>query len=84
MVSFRYKALQKDGTISEGALEVGSRGEATRRLNEQGMQVISLTEEKGKKKADAAKADPSKPVRKPTTAPPENRLSSKQLVQFTE
>jgi len=84
MVSFRYKALQKDGTISEGALEVASRGEATRRLNEQGMQVISLTEEKGKKKAVAAKTDPSKPVRKPTTAPPENRLSSKQLVQFTE
>jgi general secretion pathway protein F/type IV pilus assembly protein PilC len=84
MVSFRYKALQKDGTISEGSLEVGSRGEATRRLNEQGMQVINLTEEKGKKKAAAAKTDPSKPVRKPTTAPVENRLSSKQLVQFTE
>ena len=83
MVSFHYKALQKDGSISEGVLEVGSRGEATRRLNEQGMQVIALLEEKGKKKI-TTKVDPSNPARKTPSAPAENNLSSKQLVQFTE
>lgn len=85
MATFRYKVLQKDGSVSEGSLEAGSRGEATRRLNEQGSRVLSMTEEKTKaKKAEKAPASPGKAPRKPAAAPTENRLSSKQLVQFTE
>jgi general secretion pathway protein F/type IV pilus assembly protein PilC len=87
MASFRYKVLKKDGSLAEGSLEAGSRGEATRRLNEQGSRVLSLTEEAVKEKAKKkpAKSDaPDKPVKKSTSAPVENRLSSKQLVQFTE
>lgn len=86
MASFRYKVLQKDGSLSEGSLEASSRGEATRRLNEQGCRILSMTEEKQKveKKKAAKEGTPDKPARKAATAPVENRLSSKQLVQFTE
>lgn len=86
MASFRYKVLQKDGSLSEGHLDAASRGEATRRLNEQGSRVLSLTEEKQKaeKKKAAKESTPDKPAKKAASAPVENRLSSKQLVQFTE
>lgn len=88
MAHFRFKVLQKDGSISEGSVEAESRGQATRKLNEQGSRVLSLTEEKEKKekKKAAAKTAGGAPLpeRKKTTAPVENRLSSKQLVQFTE
>lgn len=87
MAFFRYKVLQKDGTVAEGSLEAGSRGEATRRLNEQGSRILSLTEDKQKskeKKKPVKGAAPDKPVKKAVVAPVENRLSSKQLVQFTE
>lgn len=86
MASFRYKVLQKDGSLSEGHLDASSRGEATRRLNEQGSRVLSLTEEKQKveKKKASKESTPDKPAKKAASAPVENRLSSKQLVQFTE
>ncbi len=86
MATFRYKVLQKDGSVSEGSLEAGSRGEATRRLNEQGSRVLSMTEErtKAKKTEKTAPADPGNASKKSRVAPAENRLSSKQLVQFTE
>lgn len=86
MASFRYKVLQKDGSLSEGSLDAASRGEATRRLNEQGSRVLSMTEEKQKveKKKAVKEGTPDKPAKKATTVPVENRLSSKQLVQFTE
>ncbi len=87
MASFRYKILKKDGSLSEGRLEAGSRGEATRRLNEQGSRVLSLSEEaqkeKAKKKPTKA-GETNQSARKSSSAPAENRLSSKQLVQFTE
>jgi general secretion pathway protein F/type IV pilus assembly protein PilC len=86
MASFRYKVLQKNGSLSEGSLDAACRGEATRRLNEQGCRVLSMTEEKQKveKKKAVKEGTPDKPAKKATTAPVENRLSSKQLVQFTE
>lgn len=86
MSTFRYRALRKDGVVAEDELQAATRGEATRRLAEQGMQVLSLEERKDRKspRKAAAKAGASekKPVRK--IAPGENRLSSKQLIQFTE
>lgn len=86
MASFRYKVLQKDGSLSEGILEAPSRGVATRALNEKGWQVLSMSEEKekaGKKKA-VKEVSTGQPVKNSSSAPIENRLSSKQLVQFTE
>ncbi len=91
MANFRYKILKKDGTVEEGVANAANRGEATRRLNEQGSRVLSLYEEAESKKGREAKnvkegggekAIQSKGKR--PLAPSENRLSSKQLVQFTE
>jgi type II secretory pathway component PulF len=85
MSTFRFKALQKDGNVSNGTLEASTRGEAMRRLNEKGMQILSLEESKGKassKKKEEAGATPKK--KKAPTASAENRLKSNQLIQFTE
>lgn len=87
MASFRFKVLQKDGNLAEGSVEAETKGEATRRLNEQGSRVLSLTEEKKRakeKKAVVDKMATEKAAKKAVTAPAENRLTSKQLVQFTE
>jgi len=49
MPNFRYQALQKDGTLSDGTLEgAATRAEAMRRLNEKGWQVLALEEVKGR------------------------------------
>ncbi|MAS92692.1 MAG: type II secretory pathway protein [Verrucomicrobiales bacterium] len=87
MITFRYKVLQKDGTLSEGELSAGNRGEATRRLNEKGMQVLSLVEDKTKsssRKKDKAKKAGEVEKKKTPTASAENKLSTKHLIQFTE
>lgn len=92
MSEFRFKVLQKDGKVTEGALEAATRGEATRALNEKGMQILSLQESKGKpsrskasKSAKSAKGEDGKKAKpKQPKAPQENRLKSKHLIQFTE
>ncbi|MEM9016490.1 MAG: type II secretion system F family protein, partial [Verrucomicrobiota bacterium] len=88
MGEFRYRVLQKDGNLSNGTVEGATRGEAMRRLNEQGMQVLSLEEEKRKSRKEKKSApekegssDTPKP-RKPSRS--ENRLSTRQMIQFTE
>lgn len=89
MSTFRYKALRRDGTIGEGELDAGNRGEATRRLNEQGMKVLSLDEEKTrpsrkKRKGPKQEEDKEPKKKKSPVAAVENKLSSKHLIQFTE
>jgi len=44
MGGFRYRALQANGTIAEGRLDVGGRQEAFRQLEQRGLQPICLTE----------------------------------------
>lgn len=92
MAAFRYKALQKDGSVGNGIIEGGSKGEVGRKLAEKGMRVLSLTEETVEKKEKPKKSrrnnsgdeDASSPVAKKTVHSPDSRLSSKQLIQFTE
>ena len=88
MSAFQFKVLQKDGEIMEGALEAATRGEATRALNEKGMQILSLQEAKGtNSEPKAAKKEKSATKKsKPTAlkAAAENKLKSKHLIQFTE
>lgn len=91
MSTFQYRVLQKDGNLAEGTLEGATRGDAMRKLAEQGMQVLSLQEmeaKRAKKEADRASREQEK-VRarekaKAPSASVENRLSSKHLIQFTE
>ena len=94
MATFRYKALQKDGSVGNGVVEGGSKGEVGRKLAEKGMRVLSLTEEivekkektkkrRRKKGEENADDSPAPEVRKMVHSP-DSRLSSKQLIQFTE
>lgn len=81
MATFRYEALKRDGTVATGISSSGSRGEMMRSLNEQGMQVLSLSEES----SSGESKEPLKSARKThVTAGVDTRLNSKQLIQFTE
>jgi type II secretory pathway component PulF len=46
MAVFLYKAIQKDGKVSEGRLEAGGRQEAFRQMESQGLLPITLAEAK--------------------------------------
>ncbi len=61
MPTFQYKAVQSNGSITEGELEAGGRAEAFRWMEERGLRPIRLAERNG------AKAAP-KPTR-PSPAP---------------
>ncbi|HOW68479.1 MAG TPA: type II secretion system F family protein, partial [Verrucomicrobiota bacterium] len=49
MPSFQYKALQSDGTVTEGQMEAGGRPEVFRQMESQGWKLISLSERKNGK-----------------------------------
>tara|TARA_R110000850_G_scaffold270605_1_gene403727 strand:- start:1025 stop:2278 length:1254 start_codon:yes stop_codon:yes gene_type:complete len=83
MGSFRYRALQSDGQVTEGTSEGANRGEVMNRLGEKGWQVLSVEEVAAKRTSSKEQKASKEKVAKPT-APQENRLSSKQLIQFTE
>jgi len=93
MGSFRYEVLQKDGKIRDGTLEgASSRREAAVILGEKGWRVLSLeevAEAKTRKRASAptslASSEPKDAGGKTrSAAPPENRMGSRHLIQFTE
>ncbi|MDF1824045.1 MAG: type II secretion system F family protein [Verrucomicrobiales bacterium] len=86
MSAFQFKVLKKDGSLSEGSLDASTKGDAMRRLNEKGLQILSLVEVEG---AKVKKSEGGRKARAETKvqrggAPAENRLSSKHLIQFTE
>lgn len=96
MATFQYKALRKDGSVGNGVAEGSSKGEVTRKLAEQGMRVLSLTEKasesKGSRKSRKASRNDGGEVSDETAEreekkivySPDSKLSSKQLIQFTE
>jgi type IV pilus assembly protein PilC len=49
MAVFQYRAIQPDGSISEGRLEAGGRQEAFRQMETKGLRPISLAEQKNGK-----------------------------------
>lgn len=83
MSNFRFRALTRDGEVSEGDLDAASRGEAVRRLNEKGLQVLSLSETAIGQKDKKSEATLEKESR-PRPAATGEKLSSKHLIQFTE
>ncbi|MEM9282930.1 MAG: type II secretion system F family protein [Verrucomicrobiota bacterium] len=85
MSTYEYRALKSDGAVAQGSVEGGSRAEVMRNLSARGFQVLSVEESRHKPaQTEVAKAKKSKTGSKPSKAPQENRLSSKQLIQFTE
>ena len=47
MPVFTYKALQRDGTFTEGELEAGGRQEAFRQMEGRGLRPVKLAERNG-------------------------------------
>jgi len=85
MGQFDYQAVCKDGTVTRGSVSGKGRGEAMRYLQEQGMQVLSLEEARNQppqSKASTSSAESREKLRQPPS--PDSRLSSRQLIQFTE
>ncbi|MDA7680664.1 type II secretion system F family protein, partial [bacterium] len=44
MASFEYKAVQSDGTMTQGTLDAGGRAEALRQIQNLGMKAVKVTE----------------------------------------
>jgi type II secretory pathway component PulF len=62
MAVFQYRAIQRDGSISEGKLEAGGRQEAFRQIESLGLRPITLAEHKNGKVNGKI---PAKPASKP-------------------
>ncbi len=85
MGEFDYQAVRRDGTVTRGKVSGRSRGEATRQLQEQGMQILSLEEARNRTpEVKASVKSAALPEKDRATPSPDSRLSSRQLIQFTE
>ena len=72
MPSFLFKALQADGTISEGEIDAGGRQEAFRLMEDRGLRPIRLAERNG---ASGAPKTPPKKIAKEAPAEPQGKAS---------
>ena len=83
MATFHYRALQSDGSITEGQIEAGGRQEALRRIDAQQLRPISLTEAgangrtpRPTRPAPAAASRPAPAAIASRPAPPPSRASA--------
>src|SRR5213075_3214366 len=91
MPVFQYRALQGDGTISEGQIEAGGRQEAFRQMEGRGLKPISLAEPRNGKpqkiesngKAPSAEKATSSPASFKLSLGNPNRISGRMLENFT-
>jgi len=67
MTSFYYRALQANGSVTEGVLEAGGRADALKQMEARGLRPLSLSERNGSTKTVTAAAP--KPAAKETKAP---------------
>ena len=82
MTTFSYRALQANGSVTEGVLEANGRAEAFKQMEARGLRPISLSERNGSTKtvttapkpaAKEAKPTPKSPTTKTTTATKETK-----------
>ena len=83
MSTFQYRALKGDGGVTKGTADGRNRAEVMRQLSSRGFQVLSVEEIEQKFEA-RTEAKSESLARPKSSAHQENRLSSKQLIQFTE
>jgi len=85
MTSFSYRALQANGSVTEGVLEAAGRADAFKQMEARGLRPISLNERNGSTKtvtaapkpaAKEAKPAPKSPATKTTTAPKETKAAA--------
>jgi len=79
MPTFNYKAIQANGSVTEGQIEAGGRQEAFRLMGERGLRPVNLSE--------MATSKNGKPIAAPKTdepvAKPAGKVNSKMLENFT-
>lgn len=86
MTSFSYRALQANGSVTEGVLDAGSRADAFKQMEARGLRPISLSERSGSTKtvtaaapkpaAKDSKPAPKAPATKTTTASKETKATA--------
>lgn len=69
MAVFQYRAIQRDGSISEGKLEAGGRQEAFRQIESLGLRPITLAEHKNGKVNGKIASKPAPRAKAETSAP---------------
>src|SRR2546428_4145254 len=91
MPVFQYRALQGDGTISEGQIEAGGRQEAFRQMEGRGLKPISLAEHRNGNpqkvepngKPQSAEKAASSPTSFQLPLGRSNKISGRMLENFT-
>jgi len=91
MPVFQYRALQGDGTISEGQIEAGGRQEAFRQMEGRGLKPISLAEHRNGKPQQVEPNGKTQPAEKAAPSPASfqlslgrsNKISGRMLENFT-
>jgi len=74
MPTFRYRALQTNGSIAEGVLDAGGRQEALRQMEGRGLRALKLTEQLNGKTPKAER--PARPAARADKAPGETAAAS--------
>tara|TARA_R110002096_G_scaffold116864_5_gene253315 strand:+ start:662 stop:1915 length:1254 start_codon:yes stop_codon:yes gene_type:complete len=83
MSIYQYRALKPSGEVIEGQLDAGSRGELLKGLGSKGLKVLSAEEVTATVKKQPKLAKKEK-TGSSDQGGAENRLNSRQLIQFTE
>jgi type II secretory pathway component PulF len=69
MPTFRYKAIQANGSVIEGDIEAGGRQDVFKQIGERGMRLVSLSEKGANVAAKPFKAPKAPKAEKPAAAP---------------
>lgn len=76
MPTFAYKAIQRDGSFTEGELEAGGRAEALRQMEGRGLRPVRIAERNG------APAKNGKPAAKPASGKEADSAGGKSPINF--
>ena len=76
MTSFSYRALQANGSVTEGVLEAGSRAEAFKQMEARGLRPISLSERSGATKTVSTTPKPAAKESKPAPKAPATKTAT--------
>ncbi len=69
MSTFQYRALQANGSVTEGVLDASGRADAFKQMESRGLRPISLTERNGSSGTKTITAPAPKPAAKEAKAP---------------
>lgn len=76
MTSFSYRALQANGSVTEGVLEAAGRADAFKQMEARGLRPISLNERNGSTKTVTAAPKPAAKEAKPAAKSPATKTTT--------